>query len=249
MQSFPCEAIILGMKDYRESDKLVTLFTPEHGKVSGLARGAKRSARRFGGTLELFARLRVQLVLRQGLSTVQEADAVTVYPGIRADLLKIGCASYACEIVDCLAPEGMANERLFRLLAAYLERLDQAPAALSDRRFFEINLLNIMGYRPALDHCSACGVNVPAGAADRILCPDGSLTCRECGYGAKISAVTVLYLDRALRTGRFGVVTFPPEELREAGNLLDSAIGAHMGRPLKSLAFLREMAELSVDQG
>lgn len=249
MSSIPCEAIVLGMREYRESDKLVTLFTPEHGKVGCIARGARRSARRFAGTLELFARLQVQLVLRQGLSLLQEADAVSVYPGIRGDLLKIGHAGYACELVDCLAPEAMANPRLFRLLAAYLERLDEAPSLPSDRRFFEINLLNIMGYRPALDHCSACGADIAAGTADRVVRPDGSLACRDCSLGETISAATASLLDRALRTGRFGAVLFTSAQLEEAGKMLDVSLAAHIGRPLKSLGFLREMADLTVDRG
>ncbi|SNB46714.1 DNA repair protein RecO [Geobacter sp. DSM 9736] len=242
MEVVTSEAVVLRLSDYRESDKLVTLFCREHGKIRGIARGAKRSARRFGGTLELFARINVQLVLREGLSSVREADALTVYPQIRDDLPKIGCAGYACELVDALLPEGLPNPRLYRLLIAYLERLEIAEADGTDRRFFEINLLNILGYRPALDNCSGCGTDLVASAAR--LGGNGAILCGRCSTGGRLlSSETLTLLGRALRTGRFGVVAFSPSSLEEAGRLLDAAIAAHLGRPLRSLAFLRELGE------
>ena len=242
MQPCRCEAVVLGMMDYRESDKIVTLFTLEHGKLKGLARGAKRSVRRFGGALELFARLQVELVLKEGLAHIHLADIVTVFPGIRADLGKIGHAGYACELADHLLPEGLRNPRLFRLLTAYLEQLDDCSAAPSDRRFFELNLLNILGYRPELDQCAACGVEL----ADRGWLRnsgDTGLLCERCGRGGRpIAAATLALLRQALLTGRFGVLRFSPAELDEAGRLLDAAIASHLQRPLHALSFLRETA-------
>jgi len=243
MERCRCEAILLGGGDYRESDRLVTLLTLEQGKLRGIARGAKRSLKRFGGTLETFARLRVEIEVKSGLSRLLGADAVTIFPGIRGDLRKIGAAGYACEAVDHLLPEALPNPRLFRLLAAYLERLDLFPPSPSDRRFFEINFLNILGYRPALEQCGSCGTDLsllPGCRAGN----GGDLLCAGCGRGGRpISTATVNLLKGALRTGRFGVIEFSPEGLAEAGHILDPAMAAHTGRPLKSLAFLRELGE------
>jgi DNA repair protein RecO (recombination protein O) len=240
MQSCRCEAVVLGMMDYRESDKIVTIFTLEHGKLKGLARGAKRSVRRFGGALELFARLRVELGMKEGLAQLHSADIETIFPGIRADLGKIGHAGYACELTDALMPEGLPNPRLFRLLTAYLEQLDHFPADPSDRRFFELNLLNILGYRPELDHCSACGAEL-VGRGWLGNAADAGLLCERCGTrGRPLAAATIALLRRALLTGRFGVLRFSPAELDEAALLLDSAIDSHLQRPLHALSFLRE---------
>lgn len=244
MQTSHCEAIVLGVTDYGEADRIGTFFTFEHGKLRGIARGAKRSVRRFGGALELFARLQLQLTLREGLSRVSGADIVTIYAGIRTDLPRIGHAGYACELVDFLLPEGLRNQRLFRLLAAYLEHLDQQPATTADRRFFEMNLLNILGYRPALDHCAGCGGELTGGAfLGQAMASDG-LLCGRCGGGGRpIAATAVALLVRAMQTGRFGMLRFTPHELAEAGSLLDAAIAAHLSRPLKSLPFLLELGE------
>lgn len=241
MESCRCEAILLGVTDYGEADRLVTLLTLEHGKLRGIAKGAKRSIRRFGATLEPFARVFVEVVITNGLSRILGADVATIFPRIREDLLKIAYAGYACESADQLLPEGLANPRLFRLLAEYLEQLDRFPPAPSDRRFFEVNLLNILGYRPSLRQCSSCGIDLSE-ASGRYTDGTGNLRCGMCGRGSRtVSAGTVNLLELSLRTGRFGAVNFTAAQLTEAGIILDPAIASHVSRPLKSPAFLAEM--------
>jgi DNA repair protein RecO (recombination protein O) len=150
MEKAEAEGIVLRLTDFGEADRIVTMFTLEQGKLQGVARGAKRSKKRFAGALEPFAHLKVQLHRGSGLATLSSADIVDIFPGIRADLTKIGCAAYACELVERLTPEAEPAPRLFRLLYCYLERLDNSPASPSDRRFFAVNLLKILGYQPDL---------------------------------------------------------------------------------------------------
>ncbi|HJV66074.1 MAG TPA: DNA repair protein RecO [Geomonas sp.] len=151
MRKSEVEAIVLRLTDYGEADRIVSLFTLEHGKLQGIARGAKKSRKRFGGALDPFAHLKIQLQQGNGLASLLSADIVGIFPGIRGDLAKIGTAAYACELVERLTPDEEASPRLFRLLYCYLERLDTAPLAPSDRRFFAVNLLKILGYQPELD--------------------------------------------------------------------------------------------------
>jgi DNA repair protein RecO (recombination protein O) len=241
MQTCNCEAVVLGTMDYREADKIVTLFTLEHGKLRGVARGAKKSVKRFGGALELFARLNLEISLKEGLAQIYSADIVTVFPRIREELLKIGLASYVCELTDAMLPEGMCIPRFFRLLTAYLEQLDLSPATLSDRRFFELNFLNIIGYRPELEHCVVCAIELTGIARSNSSTAASGLMCGKCGRGERpVSMATLILLRRTLRTGRFGVINFSPAELEEAQVFIDWAIASHLQRPLKTLSFLRE---------
>ncbi|RNC72716.1 MAG: DNA repair protein RecO [Desulfuromonadales bacterium] len=241
METSRSEAVVLSAMDYRESDRIVTLFTLSHGKVRGVAKGAKKSVRRFGGALDPFARLSVELVVREGLSSIRSVDIVTVYPRIREDLMKIGHAGYAVELVDRFLPDGAPLPRLFRLLVSYLEHLDSASCSPSDRRFFEANLLNILGYRLSLDQCATCGVELDP-SAGRMVGAAGGVLCAVCGrVGIFLAPETAALLARSLGTGRFGAVVFSPAALREAGALLDGAIAAHLTRPLNSLVFLKQM--------
>lgn len=243
MQSQECDTIVLGVMDYREADKIVTLFTLTHGKVKGLARNAKRSRKRFGGALEPFARLHLQLTLKEGLATLNGADIVSVYSHIRLDLAKIAHAAYACELVDHLVPEGEANPRLFRLLIAYLEHLDRADHNPSDRRFFEANLLKVLGYQPELTRCTSCDADLTGIRQLRFSPVLGGVLCNGCGKtGPLVSADTISMLAKTLATGRFGVLRFSAEGLTEAGFILDASIAGHLTRPLKSLSFMEQVS-------
>lgn len=227
MRQIQDQALVLNCRDYRENDRLARLFTLEHGPLTALARGAKRSMKRFGGALEPCARIAVDLTpsADEGLSILHGASPLAPHPLLARDLERFARASYACELVDRLIPERLPNPRLYRLLSAYLDHLGDggdphAPTIEGARRFFEMNLLNIIGYRPDLAAPLAAGLLSPGSAAA---------------------------LQRCLKTGRFGAVAFGPDELAEAGALLDRAILSHLDRPPRSLEFLREIGAMQND--
>ena len=235
------QAIVLSTIDYGDSDRIASLFTLEHGRIRTFARGARKSRKRFGAALETFARIEIQARLKEeGLSTLQQADIISVHPGIRGDLPRIAQALYACELVEAMTPEGHPLPRLYRLLTAWLDYLETEAAREDDRRFFEINLLNILGYRPPMENCSRC--EALFGNAGAFLQHGGEPVCPACATsGRPLAAETLKALLTCLGTGRFGVIIFPAESLVQAGELLDDAIFAHAGRQIKSLEFLRQI--------
>ena len=243
MRSIPVEAVVLKVSDYREADVIATLFTREHGKLRGIAPHARKSRKRFSGALDLFARLTLSVRVREGLSRIEEAAVITLFPRIREDVSKVAYAGYACELTDLLLPDGLPNHRYYRLLAAWLERLDSAPPSPADRRFFEINLLNILGYRPELERCPVCAGPFDGRTPLSFHPSSHSLTCRGCaGAGTAITPSVPPRLRACLATGRFGTVGFSDDELADAGKVLDNLVIAHAGREPKSLRFLREVA-------
>jgi DNA repair protein RecO (recombination protein O) len=239
MKTVKDEAIILATMDYRDADRIVTLFCRDHGKLSAVAKGARRSRKRFGGALELFARLNVSISLQDGLSSLGECDILTVYPHIRSDFNCIAQSAYACELSAALLPEQLPNQRLFRLLAAYLDHLDSGRARPADRHFLEMNVLNILGYRPPIEHCSSCGA---------LLAETGCLwgidwcLCRACARGMSgepLSPAAVTLLLAALKTGRIGTADPGADVRAESERFLDRFISSLLHKPLKSLHFLR----------
>ncbi len=237
-----CEAIVLATMDYGESDRIVTFFTRELGKVRAIARHGKASKKRFGAALESFSRVSLSLTVKEGLSHVQRAECVVVYSEIRANLAKIGYAGYACEISDRLLPDRLACPRLFRLLAAYLEHLERFSPTVDDRRFFEANLLNILGYRLPVDRCARCAAPFSREVEACYDTGTGELLCNGCcRTGRRLDGEVLHLLAVALKTGRFGVIRFGVESLPAAGSILDDAIAQHMVRPLNSLVFLRKV--------
>jgi DNA repair protein RecO (recombination protein O) len=241
MNSEKLQAFVLSALDYGDSDRIVGLFTLEHGRIKAFARGARKSRKRFGPALEPFARIDVQARIKEGLSSLQQADIICLYPAIRADLEKIAHALYAGELVEVITPEGHPLPRLYRLLAAYLDRLETEPAVEGDRRFFEVNLLNILGYRPSLDTCTRC--DSPFGESGAWLQEGGETVCRFCSAGGRqLSSAALRTLASCLKTGTFGQIVFSPEVLQQAGGLLNEAVSAHAGRRLKSLEFLQQVS-------
>jgi len=237
------QAFVLSASNYGENDRIVSLFTLEHGRISGFARAARSSRKRFGPALEPFARINLQLLRKEGFSSLRQADIITLHPAIRGSLSAIAHALYACELIESLTPEAHPLPRLYRLLASYLERLEVVPGNQDDRRLFEINLLNILGYRPSLEHCSRCGsVYGDRGAR---LQSDGDLACHSCAKNGRTVTTTALHGLRAcLGTGRFGLVTFTDDEHVQIAGLLDETLTLHAGRKLKSLDFLRQSGSL-----
>ena len=234
------QAFVLSNSDYGESDRIVSLFTLEHGRIKGFARGARNSRKRFGPALETFARIDLQLNYKDGLSSLRNADVITLYSGIRSVLGAIARALYTCELVECLTPEGHPLPRLYRLLAAYLEHLDSGIIDDIDRRMFEINLLNILGYRPSLDGCSRCGSDFDSRGA--LMQQGGELVCRFCAAtGRAISPSALQLLSSCLSTSRFGHIVTEGEPLQSAGILLDESLATHSAREFKSLEFMRQM--------
>ena len=241
MHSEKLQAFVLSSLDYGDSDRIVSLFTLEHGRIKAFARGARKSRKRFGPALEPFARIDVQARIKEGLSSLQQADIICIYPAIRTDLGRIAHALYGCELADVITPEGHPLPRLYRLLPAYLDHLETETAVEGDRRFFEINLLNILGYRPSLETCTRC--DSLFGEAGAWLQDGGETVCRFCcAAGRPLSSATLKTLSACLKTGLFGQISFAPETLQQAGSLLDEAISAHSGRRLKSLEFLQQIS-------
>jgi len=242
MHTETLQCIVLSTLDYGDNDRIASLFSLEHGKIKGFARSARKSRKRFGAALESFARIDVQVRLKEGLCSLQQAGIRNIYPQIRSNLDCIALALYACELTDAITPEGVPLPRLFRLFSAYLDRMDSAGASEQDRRFFEINLLNILGYRPTLEECASCGTIF--GNSGAVMAACGQLSCRNCrDSGAVISHATIRFLQGCLRTGTFGLLAADAESLSQAGSLLDAAIAHHTGRQMKSADFLRQLSD------
>ncbi len=178
MKSEQCRAIILSTLNYGESDRIVSLFTLEHGRLRGFAKSARASRKRFGGLLEPVNRLELLLSLKEeGLSRIDRVEQASCYPGLREQLESLALALYACELVEALTPEGHPLPRLYRLLASLLEQLSHSKGTRSYRHFFEINLLNILGYRPVLDQTALKPLRdcLNTGSFDKVCFSDNEL--------------------------------------------------------------------------
>lgn len=154
------EAIVLRSIRYGEADRILHLYTPEHGRLGAIARGARRARSRFGARLEPF--LHVRIVLQEGrgeLYTVSGVDTVSAHSALREHAVTLDAAARACDAVARLFETGDPHPEVFRLLAGELALLCAGPAHAGPANglAFRLKLLLAAGILPQLGRCVACG--------------------------------------------------------------------------------------------
>ena len=247
MQSQISEAIILRHIDYGESDRIVTFFTPDHGRRKGFARGAKKSRKRYGPGLELFAQVRIHWTPPKSgeLLSLREVDLVDLRTGLRSDLEAMALAGYGCELVEELIGDDPGHPETFELLKAFLDHLARNGNSPETRMLFELRLLNHVGYVPHLLHCSECDNELPPAGVAFDAGRGGSL-CAECATGVqgiRLARMTLGSLSKILHSpeDNFADIHLSPQTLQEGGAAIFSAVKIHLHRPLRSLSFLEKL--------
>lgn len=154
-------AIVLRSAPFQERDRLVHFLTENHGRISGIAKGAIHS-RRFGGSLDLFTCVRLRYVDKPGRELVRIEETVVKrdFAGLRKSIEQIAAAGYFVELVYRLTEERSPVRDVFLLLAHYLYLLEQVPISTTILRSFEIKLLDRLGYSPVMDSCVECSAAI-----------------------------------------------------------------------------------------
>jgi recombinational DNA repair protein (RecF pathway) len=122
MPQIRSEAVLLRSVDFGESDRIVHFLTSDRGRLTAIAKGARRSRRRFPGTLDVFNRLEIEgrLKPRASMAFLEQARLVDPFLGIRTDAARYALASFLAEMLDRLSPEGLRGEEAERLYAVSL---------------------------------------------------------------------------------------------------------------------------------
>lgn len=251
MRFFTTQALVLRTVDFAESDRIVHLLTPESARLTAMAKGARRSQKRFGGTLDLFHHLRVQVV-RRGASPMARLDGAVLldpFDGLRRMPARFALGCYLLEILARLAPEGGARGDARRLFGFALRALRVIETAAPDARlrlWLELHALDALGLRPELRRCVRCGGEVATAEAGFHVA-DGGPICGGCGVGLegllRVHLGTLRALEQGLRfeLAHAGRVALAPQALEEARHLVDRFARFHVGVALRSEAFLDEM--------
>jgi DNA repair protein RecO (recombination protein O) len=172
------QGVILRSLRYGEADRILHLYTPQHGKVGAIAKGVRRARSRFGGRMEPFFRL--NLVLHEGRSellTVTAAETVEGYPRLREDGGALDTAARACDAVSRLFDTSEPHPGVYNLLCNELALLDSEPARAghANQLAFRLKLLLAAGLAPQLAACASCGerehLSGFSGAAGGVVCP------------------------------------------------------------------------------
>jgi DNA repair protein RecO (recombination protein O) len=174
------EAIVLRHTDWGEADRLLWLFTREIGKVKVVAKGVRKPRSRKAGHLEPFTRVELLLAHGRDFLIVTQAEAKEAYLELRQDLVRVGYASYIVELLDRFTYEEGENFALYRLLSETLSRINIETDPAFAVRYYEVRLLDLVGFRPQLLHCVNCGEEIHA--EDQFFSfKKGGVICPNCG--------------------------------------------------------------------
>jgi len=248
--------MLLRTTPFAESDLIVQLFTADHGKVSALARGARKSQRRFAGALGLLVVASYQLRPRPraDLWTLESATVVREWTALAADVAAVAHASYAVELVRELTPAEQPEPDVLALLIELHDALAARGPSPSLLRAFELRLLEVIGSAPSLDRCIACGARDAIDAPGTVFDPGrGGVACARCAPGCRGTGIRPLPA-----TARSYLVA-----VRQVDSLADAAVhdddvdAAHdraivrdclvgmivglIGHPLRTVEFIAKM--------
>jgi DNA repair protein RecO (recombination protein O) len=250
---YASEAVILRRIDFGEADRILTLFMPTYGKVRAVAKGVRRTTSRLAGHLEPFTRTQLLLATGRDLDIVTQAEAKERLDALRQDVWHATGAWYAAELVDRFLEDADPHPRVYTHFVETLRRLEEGArigvAAEAQSwlalRYFELRLLDELGFRPNLHHCVSCDTplkpeenawNAEMGGA---LCPN----CRR--YAQRRLPLNALKVLRLLQTTTWEAI---PRLLLDAGmraeieGALRSSLRYHLDRDLKSWSFLHAVS-------
>jgi DNA repair protein RecO (recombination protein O) len=245
--SFGVEAVVLRHSDYGEADRILTLYTRQLGKTRALVKGARKMTSRKAGHLEPFTYVKLQLAKGRDMPLVTQADTVQAYLALREDLVLTSQAAYVIELLDRFTyDEAIDNSTIFRLLTETLSRLASKADPWLTIRYYEMRLLDNLGFRPKLFECAHCGREILAEdqyfsyGAGGVICPTSARTEPNL---RPISVEALKYLRHFQRSSfsEASRARASAEVQHETESLMQGYFTYLLERELKTPGFLRQI--------
>ncbi len=226
---------------------MVSFFTPDQGRLKGVAKGARKSRKRFSNCLDLFCLTRLEYEKRTGgdLCFLHSGKLVKVFPVLRSDFDSLALASYMLELTEVIFPVGVVEERMFNLFSDLLAVIEKKGDLKQIRIRFEARALALAGYGINLNQCCVCGRSYAGEGRAVFSRQSGGISCLKCGKETLSSpglGPDSVRLLKTLQTGactQVGVAAFQEKTVDEIRPVLDLHIEYQIGKRFKSAEYLR----------
>jgi DNA repair protein RecO (recombination protein O) len=244
------EAIVLQVKPYGEADLIIDFFSSKWGRIRGIAKGAKRSKKRFVHCLEPLNRVRLNIFEKQNiaLARIDQGELLDPFPEIRKDFRKWGQAAYFCEMIKELFAVGDANPMVFELIRESLQGLDQEKGDQDIFIIFQVRLLKLAGYALYLNTCLNCGKKAEEMGEAFFSLVRGGILCPLClrgdkGFRLSSGAIRSIRQSMSMTLPQVFRIRFSKETRSEIEELLGSFSRHIMGKELGSARYLKQIQE------
>lgn len=254
MATLETQALVLRVVDFGESDRIAHLLTPLTARLTVIAKGAKRSKRRFAGTLDLFQLLDVRIERRRPtvMARLESARLLDAWAPLRRHPKRFALACHLAELVDRLAPEAVGGRDARELFATTLAVFGAAAARDPDARLralLELRVLGAVGLAPELRRCVRCGGDAMTAASTTVAfhVGEGGPVCASCSRVEDATLALHPGTLRALEQGmrlpfdRLDRLALGREPTAEARMLLERFLRFHVGVELRSQRVLEAL--------
>ena len=247
-RTYQTEAIIIKKIKLGEADRILTLYTPHLGKIQAVAKGVRRPRSKMAGHLELLTHSQVSLARGRNLDTVTGSQTINSFLPLKSNLELTSHGLYTIELIEQFTADHVENYPLFQLLLEAMHHLCQGWSNELVLRYFELHLLNLVGYRPQLGRCVSCRSPLPpvtnsfSPRAGGVLCPN----CRQSQtltYPLSVDALKVLRWLQGSDWSAVSKLKMNPELSRELEAVMRGYLRYLLEREVKSTAWLDTLRE------
>ena len=240
------DGIVLRRVDMGESDRMLTLFTREYGKLKVVSKGSRKPASRQTGHVELFGRSKFLIADGKTFDIVTQAESIEMYAALREDLVRTTYAAHVVELLDRFTEEEDKNVSLYQLLSDGLGWFAAEDNLLLAARYFELRMLSLTGFQPQLFNCVVC--REPIEEEDQYfsaelggLIKPEQLAAERRARPVSASAVKLLRYLQTRPWDQVRQLNLRRELHQELEDLLHYYITYHLERRLKTVDFLRRL--------
>jgi len=252
-RTYQTEAIIIKKTKLGEADRILTFYTPYLGKMQAFAKGVRRPRSKLAGHLELLTYSLVSLARGRNLDTIIGSQTINSFISLKSDLELTSYALYVAELIDKFTADEVENYPLFQLLLETLERLCEADDKELVLRYFELHLLDKVGYRPQLQQCVSC--HLPLKPVTNSFCPSaGGMLCSNCSqnqtltYPVSLNALKVLRLFQSSDYNTARRLKLNSELSHQLEAVMREYFKYLLEREVKSTAWLADLREQKFNQ-
>lgn len=242
MTQYQTEAILLAVRNWGEADKMVTLFSREHGKITAIAYGARRPKNRLASGMQPFMHINVSLAPGKSLDYIKQYETINTFRELREKLELVAYGAFLAELTAELCPDHQPEPLVFDLLQGILQLLSQRnPRVVVLAGAWQ--LLALAGFSPHCSQCTVCGKELSLPAYFNIASGGGVCSVCRNPESFEFSMEAAHFLDNLLNLDwqNPGHFTVTGATLAETEKLFSCYLRYHVDKPLKSLAFIKEV--------
>ncbi|MEL7637442.1 MAG: DNA repair protein RecO [Anaerolineaceae bacterium] len=242
-RSYRVQALVIRHREFGEADRILTLYTLEKGKLQAIAKGVRKIKSRKAGHLEPFTQVNLQLAKGRNFEVVTQAETIRNFDNIRENLKLTAQAAYVLELLDRFTYEEGENRALFNLVTETLVRLDSGVVPGLVVHYYEVHLMDILGFKPQLRECVVCGAAIQpedqyfSAKLGGVVCPN-SLSGDPSAWTVSTDALRYMRFFQRSPWPQVKNRTIPEDVDRELSKLIEKYLTYLLEYGLKTPGFL-----------